>query len=338
MTAISVLIPAYNAADTILETLDSVFAQTWENFEVLVGDDGSQDNTVDCIRKTYDDRRLKVYRFSRQGVQKTRNQLLELSHGKYVAFLDADDLWTPDKLAKQYDALHAKSVEVAYSWTQYIDEDNNPLPTHCRANFEGDVHLRLLLSDFIGNGSNPLVSRSAMLAVGGFDEDFAAAQDWDVWIRLAARYQFTVVPETQILYRQYAESTSISSNIYRHEKFSCRIIEREVRKFPECLRRYRRGMLANRYKGFTWKALTGYPTRRKRGWIALHFLSKALYYDPALLRSAFFPNLLLKVMLWSVFPGCFVYRYMHQRPVLLDVQQQLLNAIEVRPERVSTSG
>jgi glycosyltransferase involved in cell wall biosynthesis len=332
---ISVLIPAYNAKTTIVETIASVLAQTWEDLEVLVGDDGSQDDTVAILRSEYTDPRLHIHCFTHQGVQATRNQLIALSIGDYIAFLDADDLWTPEKLEKQYQAIKAHpTATIAYSWTQYIDEANQRLPIHCRSSFEGNVHLPLLLSDFIGNGSNPLVDRSAMIAVGGFDETFAAAQDWDLWIRLAARYEFAVVPETQILYRQYTETGSISSNVLRHEKFSRQIVEREVAKFPTRLTRYCRGILANRYKGFTWKSLFGYPTRRRRGWIAARFMSLAIYYDPQLLKKEFVPALMLKIVLWSIFSGQRVYRWMHRFPVLLDVQRQLLNEIKVFPEQV----
>lgn len=332
---ISVLIPAYNAKTTIIETIASVLAQTWTDLEVLVGDDGSQDNTVAVLRSKYTDPRLQIHCFPHRGVQATRNQLLSLSIGDYIAFLDADDLWTPDKLEKQYQAIQAHpTATIAYSWTQYIDEANQPLPIHCRSSFEGNVHLPLLLSDFIGNGSNPLVERSAMIAVGGFDETFVAAQDWDLWIRLAARYEFAVVPETQILYRQYTETGSISSNVLCHEKFSRQIVEREVAAFPDRLQQYRRGILANRYKGFAWKSLFGYPTRRRRGWMAARFMSFAIYYDPTLLRCQFIPALLTKIVLWSIFPGTNVYRWMHRFPVLLDVQRQLLNEIKVFPEQV----
>jgi glycosyltransferase involved in cell wall biosynthesis len=332
---ISVLIPAYNAETTILETVASVLKQTWTNLEILVGDDGSTDSTVHRLRSTYTDPRLQIHCLAHQGVQKTRNYLLHLARGDYVAFLDADDLWTPNKLEKQYQAIQAHpTATIAYSWTQYIDEENQLLPIHCRSTFEGNVHLPLLLSDFIGNGSNPLVARSAMITIGGFDETFVAAQDWDVWIRLAARYEFAVVPETQILYRQYTDKGSISANVLCHEKFSRQIVEREVAAFPDRLKQYRRGILANRYKGFAWKSLFGYPTRRRRGWMAARFMSLAIYYDPALLRCQFIPALLIKIILWSMFPGKNVYRWMHRFPVLLDVQRQLLNEIKVFPEQV----
>lgn len=337
MTIISVLIPAYNAKDTILETVASVLNQTWTDLEILVGDDGSIDNTVELLRLKYTDPRLQIHCFIHQGVQITRNQLLNLACGDYVAFLDADDLWTADKLEKQYHAIEAHpTATIAYSWTQYINEDNQLLPIHCRSSFEGNVHLPLLLSDFIGNGSNPLVPRSAMLYVGGFDITFKAAQDWDLWIRLAARYDFTVVPETQVLYRQYADKGSISSNVLCHEKFSRQIVEREVAEFPDRLKRYRRGILANRYKGFAWKSLFGYPTRRRRGWMAARFISCAIYYDPTLLTCKFIPALLLKIALWSIFPGKLVCRWMYRFTILLDIQQQLLNEIKVFPEQVVT--
>jgi len=338
MPKISILIPAYNAEKTILETVKSVLQQTWTDLEILVGDDGSKDNTINILQRTYTDSRLKIYCFPHRGVQVTRNHLLKLAISDYVAFLDADDLWTPNKLEKQYQAIqnHSKAM-IAYSWTQYIDEQNQPLSIYCRTSFDGNVYLHLLLSDFIGSGSNPLVLRSAMLAVGGFDETFLAAQDWDLWIRLAANYEFAVVPETQVFYRQYAESGSISSNILRHEKFSRKVIEREVLRCPQQLQLYRRGMLANRYKGFAWKALFGYPQRRKRGWLAARFISLAIYYDLSLLIKRFMPLLILKIMMWSILPGKLAYQLMYRFPHLLDIQQQLLNEIKVLPEQIISS-
>ena len=122
---ISVVIPCYNAEQTIQETISSVLAQTFTDFEILVINDGSTDGTVSVLKQIVDDR-LKVFSVENSGPQRSRNRGIEKARGEYIALIDADDLWTSDKLASQLQALqNTPEAAVAYSWTDFIDENSN---------------------------------------------------------------------------------------------------------------------------------------------------------------------------------------------------------------------
>ena len=118
MSTISVVIPAYNAAKTISETIDSVRRQTFTDFELIVINDGSSDHTAELVNAVADDR-LQLFSYENGGLPVARNRGIDRASGEFIAFLDADDLWTPDKLELQLEALQKHpEAGVAYSWTR----------------------------------------------------------------------------------------------------------------------------------------------------------------------------------------------------------------------------
>ncbi len=120
MPKISIITPAYNAERTILETIESVQNQTFSNFELIVINDGSKDRTLDLLQ-TIKDERLKIFSYENGGVAIARNRGLSHATGDFIAFIDADDLWTPDKLELQLAALQKHpEAGVAYSWTYFM--------------------------------------------------------------------------------------------------------------------------------------------------------------------------------------------------------------------------
>ncbi len=170
MPFISVIIPAYNAEKTIKETIESVLKQTFTDFELIIINDGSTDATLEIINSIYDTR-IKVFSYSNSGLQKSRNRGIEKAQGEYMSFIDADDLWTDDKLELQLKALQENpQAKVAYSWTNWIAGDNNVYRRESYISATGDVFQQLLLVDFIENGSNPLIDLSVFKEVGNFDE------------------------------------------------------------------------------------------------------------------------------------------------------------------------
>lgn len=216
MATISVIIPAYNAERTILETIASVQKQTFADFEIIVIDDGSTDRTV-AILNNIDDDRVKIFSYDNSGVAVARNRGISHATGEYIAFLDADDLWTPDKLELQLTALKQHpEAGVAYSWTIYFKDGEDTSFLGASIFFEGDVYGQLLVNNFLAHGSNPLIRREAIESVGEFDPAFPHCADWDYYLRLAARVPFTVVPKHQILYRK--SSGSMTSKIDGIEK------------------------------------------------------------------------------------------------------------------------
>jgi len=213
---VSVIVPAHNAAETLSETIDSVRRQTFLDFELIIIDDGSTDGTADCLRGV-DDPRIRVFSYPNGGLAVARNRGIEKSLGELITFIDADDLWTPDKLELQVEALRQRPDAVlAYSWTAFVDRKGNFLFAKEPSHLEGDVYVDLLKSCFVASGSNILVRRTCVEVVGGFDPTVEAAQDWDLCLRVAAHGEFVVVPRYQILYRIW--EGAMSGNAIRAER------------------------------------------------------------------------------------------------------------------------
>lgn len=301
MPLISVVIPVYNNESTIQETIESVLTQSFSDLELIVINDGSQDSTLKIVSSILD-ARLKVYSYPNAGLAATRNRGVSHASGEYISFIDADDLWTPDKLEAQFKALQANpQAAVAYSWTDWIDESGQFLRPGGHISVSGDVYAKLLLRDFVESGSNPLIRAEALAEVGGFDESLPAVEDWDMWLRLAARYEFVCVPSPQILYR--VSSSSMSSNVWKMEAGSLRVIERAFAVAPESLQHLKREVLGNRYKYLTFKAVEGTP-ERKKGLAAVRFLWQMVRYDRSmLLRSQILAIVLVKIAIATLLPS-----------------------------------
>ena len=152
MPIVSVIIPAYNAERTILATLESVQKQTFSDIELIVIDDGSTDQTVKLV-ETLQDSRVKIFSYQNSGVSVARNRGIQCAIGDFIAFIDADDQWTSDKLELQLKALQKDPIAgVAYSWTTFIDEQGTVLYEQAPVFHEGNVYPQLLVENFILNG------------------------------------------------------------------------------------------------------------------------------------------------------------------------------------------
>ncbi|NJL01798.1 MAG: glycosyltransferase [Spirulinaceae cyanobacterium SM2_1_0] len=299
MPTISIVTPAYNAQQTIGATIESVLAQTYRDFELIIVDDGSQDETAAVVRG-YDDPRIRLYVNSNTGAAASRNHGFTVSTGDYIAFLDADDLWLPGKLAMQLQALQAhQEASVAYSWTDWIDTDGQPLRHGGYATFSGDVLAPLLVVNFLEHGSNPLIRRAAVIAVGGFDATLPASQDWDFYLRLAARYQFVNVPVVHIFYR--VSPNSISTDLPRLERSCTEMLARAFASAPSQLQYLRSQSFGNLYKYLTFRALERSPQRSDVG-KATRFWWHAACNDPKLWRAKVSARILLRLGLTLVLP------------------------------------
>ena len=184
----------------------------------------------------------------------SRNRGISQAKGEYISFIDADDLWTPDKLESQWQALQEnRQAAVAYSWTDYIDESSKFMKSGRRIKVNGDAFSKLLITNFLENGSNPLIRQQALEKVGGFDESLSAAEDKDMWLRLAADYEFVCVEKPQILYR--TSTTSMSTNLKRQETASLKVIERGF-SYPKAqkLQHLKKQSLSHLYQYLTFKS------------------------------------------------------------------------------------
>ncbi|MBE9214268.1 glycosyltransferase [Plectonema cf. radiosum LEGE 06105] len=260
--SISVIVPVFNGEKTVEETIKSILNQTFSNIEIIVINDGSTDRTLEIVEKILDSR-IKIFSYPNGGLSVSRNRGISQAKGEYISFIDADDLWTADKLELQWQALQSNpQAAVAYSWTDYIDESSKFIKSGRRIKVNGDAFSKLLVTNFLENGSNPLIRQQALEKVGGFDESLAAAEDKDMWLRLAVNYDFVCVEKPQILYR--TSNNSMSTNLKRQESASLKVIERAF-SYPkaEKLQHLKKQSLSHLYQYLTFKAVEAPPQQRQ---------------------------------------------------------------------------
>jgi glycosyltransferase involved in cell wall biosynthesis len=213
---VSVVIPAYNAAATLDETLHSVRTQTHRALEIIVVDDGSTDTTRALAeRHAAADGRLRVLHQANAGVAAARNTGWQHARSDLIAFVDADDLWAPTKIDKQLRALLAggERCGLAYCWMSRIDAAGAVIRDHGGTRHEGRVLDAILQTNFVGNGSAALVRRQALIDSGGFDSRLRAAggegcEDWLFYARVAGAYDFALVAEHLVGYRELPDNMS----------------------------------------------------------------------------------------------------------------------------------
>lgn len=214
---VSVIVPAYNGVRTIERTLRSISAQTYSNLEIIVVDDGSVDETASIVRNySALDVRVRLVQQENLGVAAARNAGLRDCHGQFVAFIDADDLWHPTRIAKHMQLITARGEElgVVYSPCRCIDESDNVIETMGSYGCEGWVFLQLIYCNFVANGSGLLLRKAAVESVGGYDTrlreyGLEGCEDYLLQLTLAQRYQFGFVPEYLIGYRVRGPRMSI---------------------------------------------------------------------------------------------------------------------------------
>ncbi|MFB2837629.1 glycosyltransferase [Floridanema evergladense] len=317
MPLISVIIPAYNSEKTIRETIESVLQQTFSDFELIVINDGSTDATLEIVTSIKDPR-IKVFSYLNAGVAVSRNRGVSHSFGEFISFLDADDIWTTDKLEAQLKALQENpQAAVAYSWLDSIDESGNFLREGTRITENGNIYAKLFLIPFVSSGSNGLIRKQAFIEIGGFDESLAASQDYDLYLRLAARYHFVAIPKSQILYR--ISSGSMSTNIRRLEATSLLVRERAFQESPQPLPpEFKQYSIGNFYKDFTFKLLN-MPPHRKRGLQAARLFWNAVKYDSELLRRRIIWKVALRIAAITILPSKQAELFLNKLNKLADI-------------------
>ncbi len=187
--------------------LQSALSQIDVDLEVVVVDDGSSDGTAERLRHLHD-ARVRVLRHDEsKGRAAARNAGIAAARGEWIAFLDDDDLWSPVKLRRQLERAAATDAQLVYTGVIEIDEDGNPLMTAVpkATTLEG-----LLEWNTIPAGASNVIARAEHVrAVEGFDERLTYVEDWDLWIRLAARGDLAVVPEVLVAYVRHGSGTRL---------------------------------------------------------------------------------------------------------------------------------
>lgn len=290
MPKVSVIIPAFNAMLYLPETVESVLRQTFTDFEVLIVNDGSSDNTAQWASQLVDPR-VKLISQANQGLPGARNTGITHAQGEYLAFLDADDIWEPTKLEKQVHLLEENpTVGLVYTWSALVDHTGKSTGRVFAYCAEGDAWKKLIEENVVGCGSAAMVRRCCFETVGVFDRNLRSAEDWDMWIRIGSRYRFAVIKEPLVQYRQHP--SSMSKNWQVMEQAFRIVIEKAFQSAPPELM-----YLKNRSYGYinlcsAWKALQSSDRDYK---LAIHFRAAAIAHYPQLRFSKDYIRLSLAI-------------------------------------------
>lgn len=216
---VTVIIPAYNASRYLSQTIDSVLAQTFHNFELLVIDDGSTDDTAEVTRYySHKDSRVKLFSQPNQGVSAARNTGVRLAQGKFIAFLDADDQWLQDKIFAHVEHLNSESnLGISFGRVEFMKHNGKPTGQFSNSPLNKLKPQNFLSENPIITGSNPVVRREVFEQVGYFDENMSYAEDLDWFLRVICSGSWKVEGINKVLMRYRTAEGSLSSNLQRME-------------------------------------------------------------------------------------------------------------------------
>jgi glycosyltransferase involved in cell wall biosynthesis len=197
---VSVVITCYNYGLYVSEAIESVLDQTFKDFEVIVIDDGSTDDTLLVMEQYRSYQEIRYIRQENQGQPKAKNRGIAESKGEFVAFLDADDIWLPEKLELQLQLFINPSVGVGYTRRYWIDPSGKVIKGNERTLRRGNILNYIFIDNFVCFSSS-MVRRGLLTTAGGFDETIPMGIDYDLWVRLASRCQFDYVDRPLVKYR-----------------------------------------------------------------------------------------------------------------------------------------
>ena len=222
----SVIIPTYNRWPLVVEAVDSVLAQSFQDIEIIVVDDGSTDGTTNRLAKF--DGRLRLFTTTRRGVAAARNFGVSQAQGYYVAFLDSDDLWLPGKLQTQI-AFLDRHPEIQICQTDEIWVRNgvrvNPKAMHRKPS--GDIFVRSLDLCLI-SPSAVMMTRELFQCIGGFDESFPVCEDYDLWLRVTSVYSVPLIPEALVVKRG-GHADQLSRSLWGMDRYRVLALQKILR-------------------------------------------------------------------------------------------------------------
>jgi glycosyltransferase involved in cell wall biosynthesis len=232
---VSVVIATYNMGHYLPQAVQSVLSQSYPHVEVQIVDDGSTDDTPTILRQWDGHPRVRVHRQMNGGQTRAKNQGVALSRGAFVAFLDADDVWLPDKLARQM-PLFARRPEIGVVYSDYecMDGEGRPLPKGPTHMHRGWVSGALLIENFVSFPS-AVVRHECLKRHGAFDETLGMGIDYDLWLRLSAHYQFDFIAEPTVRYRIWAGQ--MSKNHRKRYESAIHIMQCFLERNPGVVRR-----------------------------------------------------------------------------------------------------
>ena len=207
---VSIIVPTYNRASFLSECIDSVLAQSYPNWELIIVDDGSTDQSKSIIESYLTDERIRYHYQENQGQSVARSVAIDQACGEYIAFLDSDNMWLPNRLAMGLKAFDQdSSIGVSYGDIITINEQGDELSKENMTRHSGRIVDRLLMDNFVSMNTT-LTKKTAIDQVGGMNRNIKRADDYDLWLRLSGQFKFKYIPEFMAYYR--VMENQISSN------------------------------------------------------------------------------------------------------------------------------
>ncbi len=265
---VSVIIPLYNAEKYIGRTLQSVLSQTYDNLEIIIVDDESPDNSVK-ICEQFSDSRIQILHQKNRGLPGSRNTGIRHASGDYIAFIDADDIWLPEKLAKHIAHLESHpDVGVSFSRSAFIDETDKPLGVFQITKLQDITPLDILCRSPIGNGSAAVFRKAVFEDIKFkenlygyvedyyFDDTFTLSEDIECWIRIAIQtnWKFAGLAQPLTLYR--INSNGLSANLQQMINYREKVFEKAFSYAPEKMARWLKPARAYHLRYVARRAIT----------------------------------------------------------------------------------
>ncbi len=231
MKLVSAVITTHNREPEIVErALKSIVEQTYANMEIFVVDDSSDDFELrDEVKNTVEKYLNKNVTYIRHekcmGACAARNTGLQASKGEYIAFLDDDDQWKPEKIEKQLTAFTNDNIALVYCGAETVNLVNDTTNVQKMKFLSGNIFAELMEGNFIGSTSFPLIRTDALRDVGGFDVLMESAQDYDVWLRISDKYEVNYVEDILVMYYVHS-GVRISKNLSKRVNGQQRIIDK----------------------------------------------------------------------------------------------------------------
>lgn len=282
----------------VTNAIQSVLDQSFQDFEIIIVDVSSSDGTRKRVSQFKDARIRYFLEKEDRGISATRNRGIKASRGEFIAFLDDDDIWLPNKLEKQLNqASHDPLVGVVYTGYCKVNGTGEIKSYHRPPFLKGNIFPRILEKNNVGGCSTVLVKKTCLDKSGLFDENFYFGEDFDLWIRLAKHCRFDYVRDPMVLYRVHQKSLTARTDAYKLLKTHCMIYEK-----------YSKDVLANRRVLAAWNYQAGRLTCEcgniKQGRLYLRqaiACSPSSFHYYARLFSAFFGIRAFKLLSDRVF-------------------------------------
>jgi glycosyltransferase involved in cell wall biosynthesis len=234
---VSVILPVYNGAKYVSQSIESVLKQTFSNFELLIINDGSTDESLSII-ESFHDQRIKVINQENKGIIATLNTGIALSQAKYIARIDADDIWSsPDKLSKQMEFLSENpNCVVLGTWANIIDENGTETLLLSYPETDREIRSKMLTKCCLIHPSI-VFNKEICLKVGGFDEQEKYVEDYGLWLRMGQFGTFANIPEYLMSYRIHQDSVTQQKNFVQ-SKNSLELIKKYKLLYPNYTKGY----------------------------------------------------------------------------------------------------